>query len=84
MFAKFLRRDFVAPLLECAFGEFLNIALVNQCDSLAFVVDGVLNRSANQALAAEGADRLNTQTSILEEFRAQFFAQETRQFLVFL
>ncbi len=63
--AELLRRQFVSPLAECAFGELLDVALVNDRHGLAIVLQGVLDRHADQALGAGDGDRLDADARVL-------------------
>src|SRR6266480_1416854 len=48
--AEFFGCEFVSPLSERAFGEFLDVALMYQRDCFASAFERMLNRHAHQAL----------------------------------
>ncbi len=50
--AKFALREVVAPVAKTPFGELHDVALVHQREALALVGDGVLERGADEPLAA--------------------------------
>ena len=62
--AEFLHRDFVAPLAKCAFGEFLDIALVHQRDGLAAVLEREADGYAHQPLGSGNGDRLDADAGV--------------------
>ncbi len=64
LIAEFLHRHFVAPFPKCAFSELLDVALVNERDSLAAGLDGVADRVTYQALGAEDGDRLDADARV--------------------
>ncbi len=47
---ELLRGNVVSPLAERAFGELLNVALVDERDRLAVIFESMLDRHAHQAL----------------------------------
>src|SRR5580698_621679 len=67
LLAEFLRRQFVAPLAERAFGELLNVPLVNERDRLPAILQRVLDGHPDQALGAGNRDRLDTDTRIFAD-----------------
>src|SRR3546814_329330 len=48
--AKLVAGHFIAPLLEGTLGELHDVALVDNGDGAAVIVDGVLQRLANETL----------------------------------
>ena len=62
--AKFFRGQFVSPLAECAFGKFLDVALVHQGHALAAGFERMTNRHAHQALGSGHRDRLDADAGI--------------------
>ncbi len=62
--AEFVGGDFVSPLAECAFGKFLNVALVHQRDGLEAGFERVLDRHAHQALGSGDGDRLDADAGV--------------------
>ena len=57
--AKLALRQVVAPVTKSTFGELHDVALVHQGDRRLVVVDGVLDRLANQTLGAFPGHRLD-------------------------
>ncbi len=68
LLAKFLGRQFVAPVAEGAFGELLNVAFVHERDDRALVFDGVLDRPAHQSFGARGRNWLDADAGIFANF----------------
>src|SRR6185436_1292062 len=68
--AELLFRDLVAPVTEGAFRELHDVALMNQRDALAFVVDGVADGAVNQPLAAEPAHWFQADADLNGRFTA--------------
>ena len=60
-------REVVAPVTKSSFGELHDVALVHQGDRGLVVVDGVLDRLANQALGALFGNRLDADARGLRE-----------------
>src|SRR5690606_7689127 len=72
----------VAPVTEATFGELHDVALVNQGDGGAIVIDCVLNGLAHQTLRAFDGHGLDTQTGSFGEadlVDAEFILQEGDQ-----
>ena len=65
--AKLALRERVAPIAEGALGELHDVALVDQRDALAAVLERVLDRPANEALGARDADRLDADARVLAD-----------------
>ena len=77
--AEFAFGEFVAPFLETAFGELHNITLVHQGHRWAAIVDSVLDRFANQTLAAFDRNRFDANGRGFGKanfFHAHFLLQE--------
>src|SRR6185437_10023329 len=60
-------RELIAPVAESALGELLDVALVDQGDAAAPVVDGVLDGGADQPLRAVLRHRLDADAGALRE-----------------
>ncbi len=63
--------DFVAPVHEGAFGELHDVALVDEGDGIAVVVDGVLDRSFDDSCGAFFGDWFEAESGGVGE--ADFF-----------
>ena len=70
----------VAPLHEGALGELLDVALVDQGDRLALVLERVDDGGADQSLRALLRDRLDTDAAHLADVPAEALLQEARSF----
>ena len=64
---RVLLGNFVPPVTECTFGELHDVALVNQRDRWAFVLDCILDCGADQSFGAFLADRLDPDSTHLRE-----------------
>ena len=62
--AELLRGDLIAPFAECALSKFLNVALVDQGDSLAARLKRAANGVAHQPLGAEDGDGLDADARV--------------------
>ena len=62
--AEFFGGEFVSPFAEGAFGEFLDIAFVDEGDGLAFVFERVLDGHAHQALGTGYRDGLDADAGV--------------------
>ena len=80
----FALSELVAPVAERAFGELLDVALVNERHRLAVVVDRVLDRRADEALGAFERDGLDADRGSLGEadFLYPHLAEEERLYLL--
>ena len=67
--------DFVAPLAECALGELLDVALVDQRDGLAARFERVADGVADQPLGAEDGDGLDAHAGVGAHFLLAAFEQ---------
>jgi len=84
--AEFALREGVAPIAEGAFGELHDVAFVDNRDRLAVVVDGVLDRGADEAFGAFRRDRLDADAAGQREpdfLHAHFVLEERDEFLRF-
>ena len=68
---KFLTRNLVTPILERAFGELHDVALVDERDAVALRRQGVKNRFADQPLRSEFRNRLDADGRVLANLRAR-------------
>ena len=75
--AELLLGNLVAPLAEGALGEFLDVALVNQCDGLAARFEGCADGVAHQPLAAEDRDRLDAHAGVGAHFLLAFLERRS-------
>ena len=57
--AEFILREFVRPVAERALGKFHDVALVDDREALALLLDGVFQRSAHEPLGAGLRDGLD-------------------------
>src|SRR5436309_6245995 len=75
--AEILLRDFVAPIAERAFGEFHDVAFVDERHAFAAVPDRVGNRAVDQAHASGATDRFDADsyTNLVAFRRADFFPE---------
>ena len=62
--AEILLRDLIAPVAEGALGELHDVALVDERDALALVLDGILDRAVDEAHAAGVADGLDADADL--------------------
>ena len=62
--AELLLGNFIAPLAECALGELLDVALMDQRDGLAALGQRSLDGGAHQALGAEDGDGLDAHAGV--------------------
>ena len=62
--AELFLGEFIAPVAEAAFGKFLNIPLVNEGYTLAFVGQRVLDSAPDQALGSSRRNRLDANSGV--------------------
>src|SRR5207244_10533370 len=75
--AEFAFGEFITPIAERAFGKLHDVALVDNGDVLAPVLQGVLERGADQPLSAGPADGLDAEADLVGRLLAEADFLET-------
>ena len=73
---ELLPHELVAPVAKRAFGELLDVPLVHERDTRAIVLDGVLDRGADQTLGTRLRDRLDADSGVLADGPAEALLQQ--------